>query len=220
MAAWMEEDFEYAARRLDCVLRDIDDCMRWSYDSSCLVSSTTQRTTYKSGSYQLPEYNALAALSQVPHSVDDLQKTEDVSFYDHESIPTCTLPTTEWTFSVAYSHIWHTPILYFTVQMSDGTPLTRQEVVNSLHSYCSDPKSFIDTSDFVSIDEHPVTGIPSYYLHPCQTLKRLEISNANSICPALRLWSWMSMLLPTIGIIIRPTMFLRIQSKLRDAPTN
>jgi ubiquitin-like-conjugating enzyme ATG10 len=201
MAAWKEDDFDYAARRLSSLLRDHFAGMCWSYENSCLLSSATRKTP---GSHL-----------QVSNGDDELQSTCDVPFYDIDAIALSNSHVTEWSFSVVYSHIWHVPVLYFTVQMQDGTPLTRNEVIDSLHSYCSDPDSFVHTSDFVTIDEHPVTGSPSYFLHPCQTLRRMEIFTHQLTCPALRLWSWMSMLFPTVGIMIPLNTFSLIQSELR-----
>lgn len=112
--------------------------------------------------------------------------------------PTSSIPL-EWTFSVAYSHTFQVPVLYFTVarrprwhhhhqhHRPDGecvtdadadvaVPLSCDEVLrlllerrNVLGTHDND-----DGLEMVSHDEHPVFGTPVLLLHPCRTAERLE----------------------------------------------
>jgi len=107
----------------------------------------------------------------------------------------------EWLFSVVYSDIWCVPVLYFRVQHLDGTTCSRNEVLNLLkYREHLDPKSF-DSWDFISEEEHPVTGVPSQFLHPCQTSARLTTLMAGfdeNYLPGKLLLSWMSLMLPAV----------------------
>lgn len=153
--------------------------------------------------------------------------------------------TTDWRFSVAYSDVWRAPVLYFTVQYcDDGTPCPRRTVLDMLLLHDSRQKENAtatagtagwetdlaaegeeDTSwDFVSHDEHPVTGTPSFFLHPCRTLERLELLQANTggitpaptamMRPSVRLWSWFALILPTVRVFVSPATFVRVQRQL------
>jgi Autophagocytosis associated protein, active-site domain len=96
-----------------------------------------------------------------------------------------------WSFSVVYSDIWKAPVLYFTADAADdGRPLSRSEILAVLLSPA--PSSLPSSSchgddrhhqpptdqkgswDFVSCEEHPVSGQPSYFLHPCNYSQHLD----------------------------------------------
>lgn len=75
----------------------------------------------------------------------------------------------EWNFSIVYSDTWGTPILYFQAQSADGTKLMRNQVLHELEWDLEN----MDHWQFVSEEEHPITGNPTYFLHPCQTSEYL-----------------------------------------------
>eukprot|EP00521_Asterionellopsis_glacialis_P017665 CAMPEP_0195296006 /NCGR_PEP_ID=MMETSP0707-20130614/18587_1 /TAXON_ID=33640 /ORGANISM="Asterionellopsis glacialis, Strain CCMP134" /LENGTH=243 /DNA_ID=CAMNT_0040357377 /DNA_START=23 /DNA_END=751 /DNA_ORIENTATION=+ len=120
----------------------------------------------------------------------------------------------EWRFSVVYSDTWRVPVLYFTVQkLNDGSPCLRTEVLHSLqiHGKHKEVQVVGDTWDFVSSEEHPITGIPSFFLHPCQTSERLELllhsgkaASEQGKTSSPFLLSWMSMIFPAVGIYMSP----------------
>ncbi|KAK0527788.1 hypothetical protein OC835_004867 [Tilletia horrida] len=102
--------------------------------------------------------------------------------------------------SICYSPTWKVPVFYFSVSRSDGTPFTLDQVIRSSlvqheldpllerpgpqHSTDpSDPSSASRTdssSDLpatfapISSTEHPITGEPALYLHPCETASWLD----------------------------------------------
>jgi 2',3'-cyclic-nucleotide 2'-phosphodiesterase (5'-nucleotidase family) len=129
-----------------------------------------------------------------------------------------------WSFSIVYSDTYCVPILYFHVQHHNGTPCSRQQVLKMLlestnHSQ-ADRMALQDTWDFVSQEQHPFTNMPSFFLHPCQSSTRLQLllSSTTSVgqfaCNIDMLWTWMSMILPTVGHPIPPSVFLKIQEQL------
>lgn len=185
-----------------------------------------------------------------------------------EEIPATITPTpttrsieyTEWSFSILMHKIWRVPTLYFSCCHSDGTPLCRREVLDMLLQSKGMPKADVNTGrgeeqngtndnddddeslwEFVSQEEHPMTGQPSYFLHPCRTAERMEIMlsyrrhhhqllgqhNSKSkqseeresedveaehqIIPLL---SWMSMVLPVVGCKISPEVYCRVRHSL------
>lgn len=114
----------------------------------------------------------------------------------------------EWRFSVVYSDTWKVPILYFTVQDTAGNGCLRDEMLTML------PKAETqDQWDFLSFEEHPVTGTPSCFLHPCQTEGRLKSLMASSDRSATLL-SWFSLILPAVGHTISPKTFRELQQIL------
>jgi len=113
--------------------------------------------------------------------------------------------TTEWYFSIVYSDVWRVPILYFTVQSVEksGSPCQRSEIISSLMQF-SHYNCVEDTWEFFSYEEHPITGVPSFFLHPCRTSERMQTimkepqTNGDGGKDCLLL-SWMSMILPCVG---------------------
>ncbi|SCZ88594.1 BZ3500_MvSof-1268-A1-R1_Chr2-1g04513 [Microbotryum saponariae] len=101
---------------------------------------------------------------------------------DHESTATepCTL-----TLYVCWSPTYHVPVLYFMAHKQNGAPLELSELFNSTifqHIYykiapdTSEPAALTSESDdppppapFISQADHPTLGVPTWFLHPCNT---------------------------------------------------
>ena len=159
----------------------------------------------------------------------------------------------QWNFSVVYSDTWQVPLLYFTVQWihtKNGSPCTRSEVLKLLNFYRTGRQEnglsaddVDDGWDFISQEEHPITGIPSFFLHPCQTEDRLTLVLASSaidfevtkdhaavnmsanntstdrlyLTNGSLLWTWMSMVLPSVGCPVSSHNFGQVQRRLQEA---
>jgi hypothetical protein len=119
----------------------------------------------------------------------------------------------EWIFSIVYSDTWRVPVLYFQVQQRNGTPCTRNYVLEVLTEQ-SHQNKVPDSWDFVSQEEHPVSRCPSFFLHPCRTQARLDILQASTSVEALRLLSWMSMIFPSVGCSISSRTFQQLKDRL------
>ncbi len=63
------------------------------------------------------------------------------------------------------------------------TQITTTNSVEHQEESCYDGDGIGNEEDwtFVSHEEHPITGIPSYFLHPCQTSKRLHLVFDNNV---------------------------------------
>jgi hypothetical protein len=135
----------------------------------------------------------------------------------------------QWAFSIVYSDTYRVPVLYFHVQqlMKNGAPCTRSHVVEwLLPSNIDDDDDDDDdrkgqpqdTWEFISQQEHPCTGVPSYFLHPCQTAQRMKMLNSSTTTTSdnntALLWTWMSMILPAVSQSIPGSYFLRIQTAM------
>ncbi|MGK3734696.1 MAG: hypothetical protein ACI8RD_002248 [Bacillariaceae sp.] len=148
---------------------------------------------------------------------------------------------TQWTFSIIYSSTFRVPMLYFSVQEMNmnGSPVGRQQVLEILRQEHNKRSSFAiiddiptDTWEFISQEEHPITGLVSYFLHPCQSAERLHLltagkSDQKELCirPEQNLtanestsnnilWTWMSMIFPVVGHSIPASYFLKIQNNM------
>lgn len=136
---------------------------------------------------------------------------------------------TQWNFSIVYSSTYQAPVLYFQVQEeSIGNPVGRELLLKLLgHEHQrSDFQASSDfpteTWEFVSQEEHPITGISSFFLHPCQSAQRLQIlltTTTNDKIVGMEeqpkrnvLWVWMSMILPAVGHSVPSPYYTQIQN--------
>lgn len=164
---------------------------------------------------------------------DSIAQIAQCSMKDSSS--SCNMRQIEWSFSVVYSHVWGVPVLYFRVQYLNGIPLSRSQVLNILIGGIGDSienkgthEDAIEEDDgwnFVSYEEHPITGVPSFFLHPCQTSKRLHLlmiatgaeNDEYSVVkknPANVLLSWLSMILPSTGFRMSPKVFCAARKEI------
>lgn len=81
------------------------------------------------------------------------------------------------------------PVLYFTHFVDDGVerPASVEETRN-----------LVDRSvrDWISPTEHPVTGLRTLFLHPCNTLEWLEDTGGDW-------WLWLQCIGPLVGMHVR-----------------
>jgi hypothetical protein len=65
-----------------------------------------------------------------------------------------------WHLDVIFSMVWKCPVVYLSIFDSTGSPITFQ--------YLSESQVPITQ------DEHPISGLPSYFIHPCNTNQLLD----------------------------------------------
>jgi hypothetical protein len=168
-----------------------------------------------------------------------------------------------WVYSIVYSPTWQAPVLYFTAESSvaasassDGPGdsgnndavlplfLSRRQVLQELNHDAAAVTTTGDSCDedswnFVSAEEHPMTGLPSFFLHPCQTADCLSTImttpssppslTASTTSPAVRhdnddddgivqaahrLWAWCALVLPAAGLVIPPATYVKVRHDL------
>jgi hypothetical protein len=152
----------------------------------------------------------------------------------------------QWTFSVVYSDTYRVPVLYFHVQNPDGSPCSRSQVVQWLSPTSASTEKGENSSteeslsgttetsswEFVSQEQHPHTGFPSYFLHPCRTSERMKLlqevatvplddsndtqSSWSSSSSIHFLWAWMSMILPAVNHTTPPKLYGIVRDKLQE----
>jgi Autophagocytosis associated protein, active-site domain len=237
--AWSETDFEHGALKLVQGLLEMEnqsssfDSPSWSFRNGCLEATVTTVSR---------ESDSAETLRTV--TGDCVEVDDETCLWQDSDIVVPAMGAAEsslqrqgrlllrWTLSAVYSHVWHVPVLYFTVQRDNGAHVTRRELLTELRYYqschassgaaadCASRLSPWTTSswEFCSYEPHPVTGMPSFMVHPCQTKECLQVlqttarhSGNGSNVAALDLWSWLSWILPSIGVsVISPHTFQRV----------
>mmetsp|Transcript_16484 Transcript_16484/g.47401 ORF Transcript_16484/g.47401 Transcript_16484/m.47401 type:complete len:234 (-) Transcript_16484:1536-2237(-) len=213
-----KEEFNDEARKLVSVLRmlecsEVEDnsLVRWEVEDRgsdvFLVHPTVLRPL-------APRAGVSARSSIVAEiEIDDLE--EEACGID-DAVFTTTTSVSEWAFSIVYSETWCVPVLYFHVQNSDGSTMSRSEMLNLIEYTDSASASW----DFISEEEHPVTGVPSLFLHPCQTAARMELLQSSTLYQEsskheLKLLCWMAMVFPALKFRISPRQYALLNAKVK-----
>ncbi len=240
MSATVDWDFHQSARALVKALNQIAN----HSGGSSTLTSTSSPIELASWVIEVNNDNDTIYLAHPPvvfrsndyisHQINDITIDEDESDSSESNIEldesTATEQNcnsshvTEWTFSVVFHETWRVPTLYFHVHDIDGSPITRDDVLTILLSGTRGNATAVNTNesmteeetwDFVSQEEHPMTGKPSFFLHPCQTATKMEmiLHQPKHYCPLL---SWMSMILPSVGCTISPYVYHEAQKNMMN----
>mmetsp|Transcript_19555 Transcript_19555/g.21747 ORF Transcript_19555/g.21747 Transcript_19555/m.21747 type:complete len:174 (+) Transcript_19555:41-562(+) len=105
---------------------------------------------------------------------------------------------------IVYSSTYTVPVLYFNVYNLDGSLLTPEEFRKSLPQHLSNEKQ---KWNFITQDEHPITGVPCNYIHPCQTQQVME-QLLQGAATSDYLLTWLSMYGAFVGITVKPQWLL------------
>jgi ubiquitin-like-conjugating enzyme ATG10 len=118
--------------------------------------------------------------------------------------------------------VWHpsyqVPVLCFSLTSAEGHPLNRAQTLTALGM-----TDDADSWDFLSSEEHPVTGTPTFLLHPCRTQERMHLLVQEAAegysYDTLYLQKWLCMVGPQLKIRVSPHTFVRAQAELGDMTT-
>ena len=137
----------------------------------------------------------------------------------------------EFSFSVCFSHVWSVPVLYFRAQDLYGQMISRARLLQFIKQgrmiATGDTDNIDwDENNFISEEEHPVTGTPCFFLHPCETATRLhtlslsirEDSDHDTRFYSLLILSWLCMVLPAIQFRMSPIFFNQLVNKIKSLP--
>lgn len=198
----IESDFQKALPRLLNVLEQFTD-LQWSLDSSFQLLGRFRRSQQRL-SCPSSEGSSCTAIVEEPGDQQFPIFSATPIFQDEcvvdNSITLLIDVELLWVFSITYNSTWHCPVLYFTVESATGF-LSRTEILQQLGV-------IDDDCSFVSAEEHPVTGTPTFFLHPCETTEMLK-----TICPTMDpascLWAWCSIVFPSVGLLISPMEYVK-----------
>ena len=211
-----EATFEHGAVDL---VRVFDSFKRDGHsESDCIHSEWSVRRHTRQGIYLVHERPIYVRLTKDSASHDPYMFEDETVMQDDTAIIVMSDESrnkdTVWMLSVVYSHTYTAPVLYFTVHHLDGTPCDRDDVVAWLQQ--THQLNTMDLSwDIVSVDQHPMTAEPSFFLHPCSTKQWLyRMTDPCKDSPALSLLSWMAMVLSTLGQSIPAKVYEKVRTKL------
>ncbi|KAI7886676.1 hypothetical protein K492DRAFT_203197 [Lichtheimia hyalospora FSU 10163] len=117
---------------------------------------------------------------------------------------------------IVYSPTFQAPVLYFNAYDPDGSSLSLDQVYDWVISAVSGANVRLPTTlspqGGITQDEHPILGLPFYYIHPCNThsvMKQFEphVNTMNYIK------IWLSFFGPTVGCNLSSQLFLDMSNK-------
>ena len=134
----------------------------------------------------------------------------------------------EFTFHVLWSATFSVPVMYFTANFADGSPLPAAAVCSAVALHSDNGGEPLGQPwTFLTQEEHPVLGTPAFMFHPCQTAERLASMAAPppagrpGAAAGLRLrhvlrylLAWLAMLAPTLRLELPPATYLALLEAL------
>ena len=138
---------------------------------------------------------------QVSPSMD----VDEAADEDDEAVvkPTQQAGRTMVMYDVSYSPTYLTPVLYLTIkQPLDRPPMSLDKVYGMLvPALQREQLRSIGPMGSLSMTEHPVTGLPAYFVHPCKTQEAMAaISGGRQLEPLEYLIMWLGIVGPSVGL--------------------
>jgi ubiquitin-like-conjugating enzyme ATG10 len=106
-------------------------------------------------------------------------------------------------YSIALSQIYRVPVLYFNFV---NVPMEQARNVDTVYehlvpSHFKDPLKEIGVMGGISMQNHPVTGRPSFFIHPCNTPTAMEaVSKPIELTPENYLMVWLGVVGSCVGL--------------------
>ena len=111
-------------------------------------------------------------------------------------------------YDIAHSPSYQVPVLYITFKpySSNDTALSILPSLDEVYDLLS-PRSLqaqmqaVGVVGAVSMTDHPVSGAPAYFVHPCRTAEAMEtVTGHKSMSPARYLLLWMGLVGQGVGL--------------------
>lgn len=106
-------------------------------------------------------------------------------------------------YDIVHSPSYQVPVLYLTFQrLSQRGPPSPEEVYELLVPASHKPQlQAVGVMGALSMAEHPVTGLPAYFVHPCRTQEAMRSVTGER---TLRSWeyivAWIGLVGPSVGL--------------------
>ncbi|KIW03373.1 uncharacterized protein PV09_05581 [Verruconis gallopava] len=114
------------------------------------------------------------------------------------------------TYDILLSTSYRVPVLHFTVRDMAGGPVTDLASVyaDMIPTSFKDQVSGIGVIGAVSMTDHPLTGLPSFFVHPCNTADALRhVGGGRLVSVSEYLFLWMGIIAPAVGLSLPSTAF-------------
>ncbi|KAJ2955195.1 hypothetical protein NQZ79_g8770 [Umbelopsis isabellina] len=191
------QDFETSIQAFERKARKLAPNQEWQLKQDVTVSNSfVLDLELIRHSYSLLSFIAIPQIFNDTPEID-----HDIS--DGATVELPDITTLQIEYHVVYSSSYQVPVLYFNAYYSNGSVLTRDEldqfVINPNYREPLKSSTLLQQGS-VSQQEHPVLGLPFYYIHPCDTaslMTQVNISDINCY-----ITSWLSFFGPLVGLYL------------------
>ncbi|GAB1731854.1 hypothetical protein NU195Hw_g5171t1 [Hortaea werneckii] len=122
-------------------------------------------------------------------------------------------------YDIVYSPTYQVPVLYLTFPSTDRSPLpSPDEVYNLLvpFTYRAQLQAVGPMSALSMTGEHPVTGGPAYFVHPCLTQDSMRaVLAGRQVSAAEYLAMWIGVIGATVGLSLPVSLARKLQNSDR-----
>ncbi|KAJ9201133.1 hypothetical protein DTO027B5_7711 [Paecilomyces variotii] len=130
-----------------------------------------------------------------PQRAEDELPTDQVEEDDNEALirPAYRAPRIEIEYSIVRSPTYQVPVLYFTWRHA---PPAGPRGIDAVYTYLvpdqyKDELQAVGVLGAISMGDHPETGTPAYFVHPCNTADALtQIADGKNLDPESYLLLW------------------------------
>ncbi|KAI9258331.1 autophagocytosis associated protein [Helicostylum pulchrum] len=146
---------------------EFESCLKKFYNETKSCSEASLQWTWETLKYAYLRRSGLLVVAARSFSAEeDTAVTEEL---DPASIETTNMETIQLEYHIVYSTSYQVPVLYFKACYQDATPLSLQEIFQK-----TIPSIYHDQV-IITQTEHPLTGTPFWFIHPCDTQKLMGI---------------------------------------------
>lgn len=120
-------------------------------------------------------------------------------------------------YDIVHSVSYQVPVLYITFKNLPADYRMSVDIVYNLLVPVQYKQQIriVGIMGALSMTEHPVTGVPAYFVHPCRTAEAMgDIVRGQSIEPARYLMLWVGMIGSSVGLHVPTTLVSGITSKI------
>jgi ubiquitin-like-conjugating enzyme ATG10 len=175
-------------------------------------------TTYLSITEVLPT-DLTCSVGSSEHAPEQDELEED----DEEALDTLRATPAVLYYDVILSPVYSVPVLYFSI----SDPQHRYPpTMDVLYKYLIPPefKAQAEKAGLlggVTINDHPITGRPVFFIHPCQTAEVMEASvGKRNVAPEEYLITWIGALGKCVGLDVPLALMQQDDSKTQVARVN
>ena len=122
----------------------------------------------------------------------------------------------EVNYDIVYSPTYQVPVLYLSFPSTNRSPLIPPDEVYDLlvpYPYRAQLQAVGPMSALSMTGEHPVTGGPAYFVHPCLTLDSMQaVMAGRKVSAAEYLALWVGVVGATVGLSLPVSLARELQS--------
>ncbi|KAF2168828.1 hypothetical protein M409DRAFT_20844 [Zasmidium cellare ATCC 36951] len=180
-----------------------------------VIQEEWQQVDEKSGwnEYDTTFLRITRSLSSLANTFDVPQTEDEIKEDDEEALVDKTPRELLVVYDIVHSQSYQVPVLYFNFKnTSSGGKRSIEEIYQMLvpNAHGTSMQA-VGQLGAITLTEHPITGIPSYFVHPCRTREALEPAlQGKTVKPAEYVMLWLGTIGSSVGLDISLPLAMRL----------